>query len=41
LAIEEAFKVEIPDSAFGDKPGDMTIQKLADLVAGKMKKERR
>ena len=45
MAIEEAFKVEIPDSAVGEKPDEiaktLTIQKLADIVAGQMEKQKR
>lgn len=37
MAVEEAFKVAIPDSAIGDKPGDvskaLTVQKLAEIVS--------
>jgi acyl carrier protein len=37
MAVEEAFKVEIPDSAIGEKAGDstrtLTIQKLAEIVS--------
>jgi acyl carrier protein len=37
LAVEDAFKVEVPDSAIGDKPAEvaktLTVQKLAEIVA--------
>jgi acyl carrier protein len=36
-ALEEKFKVEIPDSTLGDKPDDvgktLTVQKLAEIVS--------
>jgi len=43
IAVEETFNVEIPVSATGDQPGELqtlTIQKLADTVAGQMEKNR-
>ena len=37
MAVEEAFKVEIPDSAIGDNTGEvsktLTVQKLAEIVS--------
>ena len=37
MAVEEAFKVEIPDSVIGEKPGDvsksLTVLKLAEYVS--------
>jgi len=37
MALEEKFKVEIPDSTLGDKPDDvgktLTVQKLAEIVS--------
>jgi acyl carrier protein len=37
MAVEDALKVEVPDSAIGDKPAEaaktLTVQKLAEIVA--------
>ena len=37
MAVEEAFKVEIPDSAIGENAGEvgktLTVQKLAEIVS--------
>ena len=45
MAVEEAFSVEIPDSALGEKPDEiaktLTVQKLADLVIRQMEKRKR
>jgi acyl carrier protein len=45
MAVEDAFKVEIPDSAVGEKLDEiaktLTIQKLADIVAGQLEKQKR
>lgn len=44
MAVEEAFKVEIPDSAIGKKPEEisktLSIQKLADIVAAQTEKKK-
>jgi acyl carrier protein len=44
MEVEEAFDVSIPDSALGDKPGEiaktLTVQKLADIVAREMEKQK-
>jgi len=44
LAVEEAFKVEIPDSAIGKKPEEiaktLSVQKLADIVAAQLEKKK-
>lgn len=41
MAVEEAFKVEIPDSAVGESVNEvsktLTVQKLADIVAKQQK----
>jgi acyl carrier protein len=41
MAIEEAFEVEIPDSAIGESIGDvsktLTVQKLAEIVSRQQK----
>ena len=41
MAVEEAFKVEIPDSAIAQKGGEMsktlTVQKLAEIVSRQQK----
>lgn len=45
VAVEKAFKIEIPDSAVGEKPGEiaktLTVQKLADIVAAQTAKQKR
>jgi len=45
MAVEERFKVEIPDSALGQKSDkiskDLTVQKLADIVATEIEKQKR
>lgn len=45
MAVEEEFKVEIPDKSVGEKPDEiaktLTVQKLADIVAGQMEKLKR
>lgn len=45
MAVEKTFKVEIPDGAVGEKPEEiaktLTIQKLADIVAGQVVKQKR
>jgi acyl carrier protein len=42
MAVEEAFKVQIPDSALEEKPGEvaktLTVQKLADIVTKQTEK---
>ncbi len=41
MALEETFKVEIPDSAIGEKVGEvsktLTVQKLAEIVSQQQK----
>ena len=41
MAVEEAFKVEIPDAAIGENVGEiskaLTIQKLAEIVSKQQK----
>jgi len=42
MAVEEAFQVEIPDSAIGEKVGEagkeLTVEKLADIVVRQPKR---
>ena len=42
IAVEESFKVEIPDSALGENGGEvsktLTVQKLAEIVSKQKKK---
>jgi acyl carrier protein len=41
MAVEEAFKIEIPDSVIGEKPNDvsktLTVLKLAEIVSNRSK----
>jgi acyl carrier protein len=41
MAVEDAFKIEIPDRALDEKPDDirktLTVQKLAEIVSGQPK----
>jgi acyl carrier protein len=41
MAIEEVFEIEIPDSAIGEKIGEvsktLTVQKLAEIVSKQQK----
>ena len=41
MAVEEAFKVEIPDSAIGENVGEvtktLTVQKIAEIVSRQQK----
>jgi acyl carrier protein len=44
MTIEEAFNVEIADDAAGVKPDEiatLTVQKLADIIAGLMERQKR
>src|SRR5262249_32765672 len=44
MRVEEAFNVEIPDGAGGVEPDEfaaLTVQKLADVVAGLLQKQKR
>ena len=42
MAVEEAFNIEIPDSAIGEKPDEvgktLTVKKLAEIVSKQQKK---
>ena len=41
MAVEEAFKVEIPDSAIGENANEasktLTVAKLAEIVSGQQR----
>ena len=45
MAVGEAFKVEIPDNAIGEKPDKiaktLTIEKLAEIVTEQLEKRKR
>ena len=37
MAVEEAFNVEIPDSAIGENVNEATVTKLAEIVSGRQR----